>query len=78
MNHFILVEVIFEAGERCGIPHCTKLKAGPVTSPSIPKPFSLHFFFFFFVEVLRLGVKSEVQLLAYATATATQDPSRLL
>ena len=27
--------------------------------------------------VPRLGVKSELQLLAYATATATQDPSRL-
>ena len=28
-------------------------------------------------EVPRLGVKSELQLLAYATATATQDPSRV-
>ena len=27
------------------------------------------------IEVPRLGVKSELQLLAYATATATQDPS---
>ena len=26
----------------------------------------------------RLGVKSELQLLAYLTATATQDPSQLL
>ena len=41
-------------------------------------------FFFFFaifgplprhVEVLRLGVRSELQLLAYATATAMQDPA---
>ena len=29
------------------------------------------------MEVLRLGVKSELQLLAYATATATPDPSHL-
>ena len=43
-----------------------------------------HFFFFFFlgphpwhVEVPRLGVKSEVQLPSYATATATQDLSRI-
>ena len=27
------------------------------------------------VEVPRLGVKSELQLLAYTTATATRDPS---
>ena len=27
------------------------------------------------MEVLRLGVKLELQLLAYATATAMQDPS---
>ena len=27
------------------------------------------------MEVPRLGVESELQLLAYATATATQDPS---
>ena len=27
------------------------------------------------MEVLRLGVKSEVQLPAYTTATSTQDPS---
>ena len=29
------------------------------------------------VEVLRLGVESELQLPAYATATATQDPSHV-
>ena len=30
------------------------------------------------MEVPRLGVESELQLLAYATATATPDPSHLL
>ena len=47
-------------------------------------------FFFFFgggaiflrpqpwhMEILRLGVESELQLPAYTTATATQDPSRV-
>ena len=29
------------------------------------------------MEVPRLGVKSELQLLAYATATAAQDPSHM-
>ena len=29
------------------------------------------------MEVLRLGVESELQLLAYTTATATSDPSHL-
>ena len=29
------------------------------------------------MEVPRLGVKSELQLLAYNTVTATQDPSRI-
>ena len=29
------------------------------------------------MEVLRLGVESELQLLAYTAATATQDPSRI-
>ena len=29
------------------------------------------------MEVPRLGVESELQLLAYATATATQDPSHV-
>ena len=40
--------------------------------------------FFFFLgphlrhmEVPRLGVESELQLLAYTTATATQDPSHI-
>ena len=43
--------------------------------------FNLFFFFFFFLgpylwhmEVPRLGVESELQLLAYATAPAMQDP----
>ena len=42
------------------------------------------FWFFFFLwphlqhmEILRLGAESELQLLAYTTATATQDPSRI-
>ena len=34
-------------------------------------PHSLH------MDVSRLGVESELQLPAYATATATQDPSRI-
>ena len=29
------------------------------------------------MEIPRLGVKSELQLLAYATATATRDPSHV-
>ena len=47
----------------------------------------IFFFFPFFLvflgphpqhmEVPRLGVKSELQLLAYASATATEDPSRV-
>ena len=43
--------------------------------------FFLFFFFFFLelhlghIEVPRLGVKPELQLLAYTTATATRDPS---
>ena len=43
-----------------------------------------HFFFFclfrghlWHMEVPRLGVESELQLPAYATATATQDPSHI-
>jgi len=41
----------------------------------------LTFFFFFFIgrhmEVPRLGVESELQLLAYTTATATPGPSHI-
>ena len=46
----------------------------------------LSYFYFYFVflghnmqhmEVPRLGIQSELQLLAYATATATSDPSRV-
>ena len=46
----------------------------------------IYFFFFFsgflgphlwHMEVSRLGVKSELQLPAYTTATATQDPSHI-
>ena len=46
--------------------------------------FSIFFFFYFFLglhsrhmEVPRLGVKSELQLLAYTTATATRDLSHV-
>ena len=46
--------------------------------------FNYYFFLFCFLgphpqhmEVSRLGVKSELQLLAYITATATQDPSHI-
>ena len=45
------------------------------------KLFSFFFFLFFLeldpwqIEVPRLGVKSELQLWAYTTATATQDPT---
>ena len=46
--------------------------------------FPSFFFFFFFLElhlwhmeVLRLGIDSELQLPAYTTATATPDPSRV-
>ena len=45
-------------------------------------PFAGHFFFFFFsgphpqhMEIPRLGVESEPQLLAYTTVSATRDPS---
>ena len=48
---------------------------------------SLSFFFFFFfrflrpyprqMEVPRLGVELELQLLAYTSATATQDPNHI-
>ena len=44
--------------------------------------YGLYYVFFFFLgphlwhmEVLRLGMESELQLLAYATATATPDAS---
>ena len=46
-------------------------------------PLLKSYFFFFLglhlwhIEVPRLGVKSELQLPAYATATATQDLSRI-
>ena len=47
-------------------------------------PFFYCLLFFFFsgphpwhMEVPRLGIKSELQLLAYATATAMQDPSHV-
>jgi len=48
-------------------------------------PYDEHFLFFFsflglhtrHMEVPRLGVKSELQLPAHSTATATRDPSRV-
>ena len=53
----------------------------PLSSCALPEtPF---FFFFFFqprpwdMEVLGLGVKSELQLLAYTTAMATPRPSQI-
>ena len=57
-----------------------------VVDPSFLPPSVLPFFFFFLfflglhlqhMEVPRLGAKSEIQLLAYTTAIATQDPSRV-
>ena len=55
-------------------------KTGSLVSPDL----ILSFFFFFFLrshlqhmEVPRLEGKSELQLLAYTTATATRDPSRI-
>ena len=59
---------------------------GSRASASGAPPHPILFFFFFFfsfflrlhlphMEVRRLGVESELQLLAYATATATLDPS---
>ena len=49
---------------------------------NVPRVISIFFFFFFFflelhlwhMEVLRLGIDSELQLPAYTTATATPDP----
>ena len=44
----------------------------------------IYFYYYFFLEpylqhmeVPRLGVESELKLLAYATATATRDPSHI-
>ena len=59
------------------------LVEGNAESPSLhPDLQNLFFFFFFFkglqhMEVPRLGVKSELQLPAYTTATATRDPSHV-
>ena len=60
----------------------------PSTSPDPNYQFLFFFFFFFFflcflwphpqlMEVSRLGIKLEVQLPAYATATAMRDPSHV-
>ena len=52
-----------------------------ITNPDL-KYFFLLFFSFFFLgphmeHIPRLGVKLELQLRAYTTATATADPSRI-
>ena len=60
--------------------------SGPVcTCPSVSLLFSLNGLTFFFflglhllhMEIPRLGVESELQLLAYTTATATPDQSHV-
>ena len=67
--------------------HCESIGQVPLSSPHIPiivfllLLFLLLLLFCFLgpqpwhMEVPRLGVKSELQLPAYSTATATQDPS---
>ena len=51
--------------------------------PCLPTFFFFFFFFFFsgphlqYMEIPKLGLKSELQLLAYATATVTWDLSRV-
>ena len=55
------------------------LPSWPPFLPAILTPFLAFFFFFkghtpWHMEVLRLGVKSGLQLPAYTTATAMQDP----
>ena len=63
---------------------CLGFRAHPNRGPSHLKILNLTFFSFFFlgphlwhVEVPRLVVESELQLLASARATATQGPSRI-
>ena len=51
-----------------------------IISPSSLKTYKIIYLFIsrahlHLMEVLRLGVESELQLLAYTTGTATQDPS---
>ena len=60
----------------------TLLLCVPSPSVGIHKEHVFFFFFFFFlgppqrhIEVPRLGVKSELQLPAYTSATAAPDPS---
>ena len=48
---------------------CTGFSLSPPTPPHFLGPHPRH------LEVPRLGVESELQLSAYTTATATQDPS---
>ena len=59
---------------------CSLLGYGPHFAPN--KTFMLFFFFFLsshlqHIEVPRLGVKLEQQLMAYTPATAMQDPSHI-
>ena len=67
----------------CSVTSVTSSFLHQVGKPSSNLP---PFFFFFLVflgphlrhmEIPRLGVESELQLAAYTTATATQDPSRI-
>ena len=76
-------------GSAGSLPHWTRPGVKPASSwllvgfVSTTPQWELPFFFFScflgphlqHMEVPRLGVKSELQLLAYATATATADPS---
>ena len=66
--------------------HCARPGIKPVMPSQPPEPLQLDSFFFFFcflglrpqhMEVPRLGVKSKLQLRAYATAIATQDPNHV-
>ena len=62
----------------------TGVRMVPLPTPQIHEHFFSFFLFFIFLglqlqhmEVPRLGVNLELQLLAYATAIATQDPSHV-
>ena len=75
-------ELLYKPGMEIQV-NKTSTFALPILYSSLLKYFILYFISFnFFVtpvayEVPRLGVKSELQLLAYATATATWDPSHV-
>lgn len=61
----VLVDVIHEARGRCGISHCTELKAGPVTPPSISKLFSLHFLPHYFTYPIILELQQGDTRISY-------------